>query len=103
MKSVFKDIIEHLLALYSRVLHIALGDEKGRSLERFVAGQVPWLTRIYHRNYPFLRFTTSDKFMQVGFEGSRSFRREIPLADDTIEACECLKAWWDQGFIQRAV
>jgi hypothetical protein len=22
------------------------------------------------------------------------------LADDTIEACECLKAWWDQGLIR---
>jgi len=41
-----------------------------------------------------------DKFMQVGFEGSRSFQREIPLVDNTIEACECLKAWWDQGFIR---
>lgn len=51
MKSVFKDIIEHLLALHSRVLHIALGDEKGRSLERFIVGQVLCPTRIYHRNY----------------------------------------------------
>jgi hypothetical protein len=22
------------------------------------------------------------------------------LADNTIEACECLKAWWDQGLIR---
>jgi hypothetical protein len=22
------------------------------------------------------------------------------LADDTIEACKCLKAWWDQGLIR---
>ena len=23
------------------------------------------------------------------------------LADDTIEACGCLKAWWDQGLTRR--
>lgn len=39
--------------------------------------------------------------MQVGFEGSGSFQIEIRLADDTIEACECLKAWWDHGFIRQ--
>ena len=22
------------------------------------------------------------------------------LADDTIEACKCLKVWWDQGLIR---